>query len=202
VKYRITALRDLRAVLKDLESQIREPRFLRVGRDYEGLAMRPRELLGNWLLCAVLTEITGRSWALSDDPTGGDGAILDDDRKVGFLTEHVFIPPQISTATEPIDDRIVGSIRAKASKGEPYARGKTLIVFCEAVASWFPDHIGRAVEGIHSFEAIWALGLEDVEDQRYVYWVTKIEPVNSPAWRVRLSSDFDAWVVEPLLPKA
>ena len=164
--------------------------------------MRPRELLGNWLLCVVLNEVTGRSWALSGDPTGGDGAILDDDRKVGFLTEHVFVPPpDISTATEAIDDKIVGAIRAKASKGESYARGMTLVVFCEAVGSWFPDHIGRAVDGFHNFEAIWALGLEDVHGQHYIYWVTKIEPVNSPAWRVRLSSDFDGWAVEPILPK-
>jgi hypothetical protein len=196
VKYKITAVRDLTSILKDLEPHIRDPRQLRVGRNFKRMAMRPRELLGNWLFCVVLGKATGRNWTLSEDPTGGDGAMLDRDAGTGFLTEHVFIPPPVEGNAKSVEEQVIEAVVAKAAKGREYARGKTLVVFSEAVGKWFPNRAGKAIEGVHQFDAAWALGLEGVVDGRYIYWVTRLDPVHSPAWRIRVAEEFDGWIVE------
>jgi len=198
MKYQVTAVRDLALILKDLELHIRDPRHLRVGRDFKKMSMRPRELLGNWLLCVVLCSVTGRRWTLSDDPTGGDGAMLDRDAETGFLTEHVFIPPPSDGNDTSVEQQIVEAVARKSKKGSEYARGRTLVVFSEAVGRWFPNRVGRAIAGNHQFEAVWALGLESAEGGQYSYWVTRLEPDHAPAWRVVLSKDFDSWTVAPV----
>lgn len=196
LKYKVTAVRDLRAILKDLESQVRDPRHLRVGRDYPSMSMRPRELLGNWLLCVILADATGRNWTLSDDPTGGDGAMLDRDTGTGFLTEHVFIPPPRPDNKKPVQQQIEEAIAAKAGKGEEYSRGRTLIVFSEAEGNWFPNRVAKSVDGTHGFDAIWCLGLEGVENGEYIYWITRLEvAAYSPAWKVRINEDFIDWTI-------
>lgn len=198
MKYHVTAVRDLALILKDLQPHIRDPRHLRTGRDFKKMAMRPRELLGNWLFCVVLCHATGRRWTLSDDPTGGDGALLDRDTGTGFLAEHVFIPPPAEGSTLEVEQQIADAVAAKAKKGVEYARGRTLVVFSEAVGRWFPNRVGRAIAGTHTFEAVWAMGLESAIDGQYIYWVTRLEPDHAPAWRVVLSKDFDAWTVTPV----
>lgn len=198
MKYQITAVRDLKLILKDLEPHVRDPRQLRVGRDFKRMAMRPRELLGNWLFCVVLGKATGRNWTLSEDPMGGDGAMLDRDAGTGFLTEHVFIPPPANGNTKSVEEQVIDAVSSKAAKGIEYARGKTLVVFSEAVGNWFPNRAARAINGNHAFDAVWALGLEDVIERRYTYWVTRLDPVHAPGWRVRIAEEFNGWDVEEI----
>lgn len=198
MKYQVTAVRDLKQILKDLEPHIRDPRHLRVGRDFKRMAMRPRELLGNWLFCVTLIEVTGRDWTLSEDPTGGDGAMLDKTSGTGFLTEHIFIPPPAEAETRSVEQQVAAAVAKKAAKGAPYAKGKTLVVFSEAVGKWFPNRVARVIAGKHRFEAIWAAGLETAEGGHYIYWVTRLEPEHAPAWRIRISDSFDGWTVEAI----
>jgi hypothetical protein len=198
MKYYVTAVRDLALILKDLEPYIRDPRHLRTGRDLKKMAMRPRELLGNWLFCVVLVYATGRRWTLSEDPTGGDGAMLDRDTGTGFLTEHVFIPPPAQGKKSLVEQQIANAIAAKAKKGAGYARGRSLVVFSEAIGPFFPNRIGSAIAGTNAFEAVWAMGLESAIGGQYAYWVTRLEPDHAPAWRVALSKEFDAWTVTPV----
>lgn len=163
------------------------------------MAMRPRELLANWLLCVVLCETTGHDWTLSDDPTGGDGIILNRSSSTCFLTEHVFVPPPHATTQKPVAEQIEDAIRIKSSKGDHYAKDRTLIVFCEAHGNWFPNKVGKSVDGTHGFEAIWVAGLEGVQDGKYVYWMTRIESATaSPAWKIHISTDFTNWIIEPI----
>jgi hypothetical protein len=198
MKYQITAVRDLRAILKDLEPHIRDPRSLRVGRDFKKMAMRPRELLGNWLFCVTLIEATGRDWTLSDDPTGGDGVMLDRTNGTGFLTEHIFLPPPHANEGRSVEQQVVDAVAKKAGNGAIYARGKTLVVFSEAVGKWFPNRAAKAIAGTHGFEGVWAAGLETADGGTYIYWVTRLEPDHAPAWRIRIHDAFDGWTVEPI----
>ena len=198
MKYKIRAVADLHSALRDLEHQVRDPRHLRVGRDYASFQMRPREFLGNWLMCVVLCHATGRRWTLSADPLGGDGAILDRDENTGFLTEHVFVPPPRGSAELDVEDQLLDAVRAKAAKGAEYARGKTLVVFSEAHGVWKPTRVGEAIADLHGFDAVWAIALEGVENGAYAYWVTRLEARLAPVWRVRISPEFTDWGVEAI----
>ena len=198
MKYQITAVRDLKAILKDLEPHIRDSRQLRVGRDFKKMAKRPREPLGNWLFCVTLIEATGRDWTLSEDPMGGDSAMLDRTNGTRILIEHIFIPPPRAGEDRSVELQVIDAVAKKASKGAPYAKGKTLVVFSEAVGKWFPNRAARAITGKQGFEAIWSAGLEAAESGRYIYWMTRLEPGHAPAWRIRIADAFDGWAVEPI----
>jgi len=81
---RLTAkrLKNLTVGLKELGQFIRQPKLLQTGKKIPNFGdMLPRELLANWLLCAVLEHEKGTSnrmtVAATTDPNGGDGIIID-----------------------------------------------------------------------------------------------------------------------------
>ena len=54
MKYPVTRFKSLPVALKEIESMVRDPRHLQTGKPIEKFGgMRPREILGNWLLCAT-----------------------------------------------------------------------------------------------------------------------------------------------------
>jgi hypothetical protein len=76
-RHNLTRIRDLGIVLKDMESYIKDPRFLRVGREFTNFPLRPREALANWLMCVVGNHENGNAdLTFTSDPTGGDGILL------------------------------------------------------------------------------------------------------------------------------
>ena len=82
----VTKIRDLKIVLKDLEGRVKAPDFLRKGREFRNFALRPRELLANWLVCAVGNfEEGGKHLTVCTDPAGGDGLILRAHFKMNLL---------------------------------------------------------------------------------------------------------------------
>ena len=91
--------------------------------------MRPREILANWLLCATLEAIEGRKLMFYSDPVGGVEIIRDEATEQTWPTEHVYVS-QYSTGPDA-KALILDAIKHKQSKGEPYCRGKTLIVFLD-----------------------------------------------------------------------
>lgn len=182
-----------------MERLIKDPRFLRVGRVFTNFPLRPREVLANWLLCVVGNHENGNDdLTFSDDPTGGDGIILN--RKNGrfMLTEHVFVPPPRATSTETVEDLIIQQIQHKMKKGAPYARGKHLVVFSEAIGWWYPNKVGRRIEGSHDFASVWVVGLERGDEAGFLYWVSQplSEGHDSPSWKVAIEATFTTWRVE------
>jgi hypothetical protein len=117
-----------------------------------------------------------------------------------MLTEHVFIPPPQPGAAESVEELVIQAIEHKMRNGATYARGKHLIVFSEGEGLWYPNRVGRRVEGQHGFVSIWVVALEHGDEGGYRYWVTRpiASPVDSPAWRVSISPDFASWEVERL----
>jgi hypothetical protein len=62
VKYQITRFKSLEAALKEVEPFIRNGEHLETGKPFKRFGgLRSRELLANWLLCAVVNyEQSGR----------------------------------------------------------------------------------------------------------------------------------------------
>lgn len=70
MKYRVTGFKSLKLALPELAQFI-----LWVGKPVAQFGhLRPRELVGNWLVCAVLSHASGRApWTFATDHAEGDG---------------------------------------------------------------------------------------------------------------------------------
>lgn len=94
MKYKVTHFKSPQVALKELEPFIRDGRHLYTGKPFERIGeLRSRELVGNWLICAVLNA--GRPTApftFTRDPQDGDGIVYDRETETGWPTEHVMVP--------------------------------------------------------------------------------------------------------------
>ena len=134
MKHAVRRFKSLAVGLKELEPFIRDGRHLQTGKPFDRFGdLRSREILANWLLCAVLSEAIAGDFYFTTDPTGGDGMICDAGSEGTWPTEHVMVPELNERAVAPIEDRVLDQIRLKVTKGgAAYARGKTLVVFLNA----------------------------------------------------------------------
>lgn len=203
MKHRVRRFKSQKIALKELESFIRSGEHLQTGKPFKQFAgMRSRELLANWLVCAVLNaELAVERFRFTSDPVGGDGVVEDSETGRTWLTEHVMVPRARESSAVDIKAQILRATTRKQKKGGvAYARGKTLVVFLNSgEGSWFPNQVARALPKT-DFATVWVVGLQYVEDGIYVYAVVHadLSKGNAPTWNVRISSNFDAWGVERL----
>ena len=196
MKLPVKALKSLHVALKELEPHIRQPTSLRRGRPFKTFKMLPRELLGNWLVCAVGNFERGTDdLKICNDPFGGDGVILDITAGSHLVTEHVYVPPpRVATDLEGL---IIGAVNHKGKRGKAYARGKVLIVFSEARGKWFPNKVARRLHGIHGFEDVWVVHRGNVPLNEFGYSAALLDLSDgeAPAWEVQIRDDFCDWHV-------
>jgi hypothetical protein len=198
LKARATKVKDLQILLKELEPYVKAPEFLRRGRPFRNFSLRPREVLANWLICAVgNSEDPSAQLSFATDPLGGDGVVVDKFGSVVAATEHVFVPNR--KMREPVEKLLLeGGVLHKAAKGNAYASGKHLVVFSEAVGPWRPSRLARRIDGTHSFSAVWVVTLEKGGDAGYVYSVSLLDIGygQAPIWKVEIGADFQSWTVQ------
>lgn len=129
MKYPVRHFKSMEIALGELAPFVRNGAHLRTGKPFERFGgMRSREILANWLLCATLNAVDGRSLTFSSDPTGGDGIVQDATTGDTWQTEHVFVPPQAGNESPDAKTLILNAIEQKRSKGgAAYAEGKTLV---------------------------------------------------------------------------
>ena len=136
--------------------------------------MRSREILANWLVCVATNEATEGELTFCGDPTGGDGIICDVETGETWPTEHVMVPRLRSGETGDAETLILNAINLKREKGgAAYAEGKTLIVFLEAGAGvWYPNKVAKQLPDPLLFATVWVVGLQEVKDDKYIYFIT------------------------------
>jgi hypothetical protein len=198
MKAKVTKVRDLKAVLKDLERHVKAPAFLRTGRDFKSFALRPRELLANVLICAAGNSVDPENrLTVCTDPSGGDGLILNEKHGGYLTTEHVFVRSNDADGGS-VESKLLAAIEHKKKKGSAYCAGKDLVIFSEAKGIWKPNDVARRIAGRHDFETVWVVHLEETDDQRYSYCVSWLEASkgNAPSWRVSINDAFTDWQVE------
>ena len=199
VKQKVTIVKNLKAVLGDMGPWVKNPDFLYSGRA-GNFKLLPREILANWLLCIVGNS--GRDTeqlTFCNDPFGGgDGIILDRESGEQMVTEHIFIPKHQNKDGKSTEDLVVEAVEKKENKGgKSYSKGKHLIIFCDGIGNWFPNKVGRRIQGIHNFSSVWAIGLERVEnDNFYFYWVALFDKNHSPVSQVKIDFQQKQWSVE------
>jgi hypothetical protein len=203
VKYQITRFKSLEAALKELEPFIRNGEHLQTGKPFKRFGrLRSRELLANWLLCAVLNceSRSADRMTFTSDPLGGDGIIYDSEKDASYPTEHVLVPTARPGTAVDVEAQILKAIEHKRKKGEAaYASGKTLVVFLNAGGGkWHPNKVARRLPHPLHFAVVWVVGLQHVEAGGYVYGVTQLDVSegDAPAWAVRIGGDFSKWKIK------
>jgi hypothetical protein len=175
---------------------------LQTGKPFKNFSdMRSREILANWLICAV-QNATYRTERLTftSDPTGGDGVFHDTETEETWPSEHVMVPYRPTNEGLDAGALILNAVALKQKKGgAAYANGKTLVVFLNAGAGvWYPNRVAKQLPQPLDFGSVWVVGLHGVEAGEYTYNVTLLDVSvgDAPAWRVRLSETFHLWKVE------
>lgn len=191
--------------LKDLAQFIRDPRHLWVGKPVQQFGkLRPRELVGNWLLCVALSHGRGESLTFTTDHAEGDGVIVDKTSGATFPTEHVFVPKQQPGEHRSVEEQVIDQVTLKQEKaGAQYARGRMLLVFLESGGGqWFPNRASRALPHV-DFDAVFVVGLQEFNERlgEFVYGVTEITGrlISVPTWDIRWVITGDRPMVEARL---
>lgn len=197
MKQQVTQIKDLKIVLGDMEPWIKNPATLYTGKP-GNFKLLPREILANWLLCAVgNAQEPERNFTFSNDPLGcGDGIIMDTTTDYKMVTEHVFIPKHQKDDKATGEELFLAAIQKKQEKGgKAYAKGKHLVVFADGAGIWFPNKVGQAIAGKHDFQEVWGVGLEGVDGDNYSYWVVNFNEKHSPAASVNINFQDKSWTV-------
>jgi hypothetical protein len=206
MKHPVRRFKSLTVALKELEPFIRDGRHLETGKPFKRFGgLRSRELLANWLLCAVFNFDCASPDRLTftSDPVGGDGILYDTVSEETFPTEHIMVPRARKGAAVDVEAAILNAIDRKRKKGgAAYASGKTLIVFLNADGGqWLPNRVAKALPNPLHFAAVWVVGLHHVEQSgKYVYGATQLDVSdgNAPMWLIRIAVDFNSWTLERL----
>lgn len=193
MKYPIIRFKSLKVCLKELEPFILNGEHLQTGKPIKKFgALRPREILVNWLLCVVFNfEKKLNAAMLCTAPLDGDGIIYDSIEKKSYLTEHILIP-RINNKLQDIESLILQAIEKKQKKGgAAYASGKTLIVFLNTDGGeWHPNKVARNLPKTLDFLSVCIVGLQGIIKNEYIYNVTTLNPSNCPIWQIRIEKDF------------
>lgn len=201
MKYEVRRFKSLKICLKELEPFIRNGEHLRTGKGFEKFGeMRSREILANWLLCAVLSTERGYDFEFTTDPLGSDGILRDPKTEETWPTEHVIaMAPRDGSAADVAALALAAVQKKQAKGGKAYASGKTLVAFLEVAGGgqWFPNKVAKALPK-HDFVDVWAVGLQGVKNDEYAYGVTQLDADggDTPTWLVSIAKDFETWSID------
>jgi hypothetical protein len=193
-------VKHLDIVLKDLEPFIKNVQPLITGRDFSNFSLRPREFLGNWLICAV-ANFNGHNTSFQEDPENSDGIIFRRHDKFWIRTEHVAaMKIDGINVVNNGDDFILKKMQSKFNKGDAYAKNKMLVVFVEGVGQYHPGKIVRLIKDKHGFTEVWLWGLEKEDGMEYHYNVIPLSmhPLKPYVYKVIIQADFNRWRVEQI----
>jgi hypothetical protein len=190
--------------LKELEKYIRNGRHLESGRAFarfEGL--RSRELLVNWLICAVANAAYGcerLQFCNDPEPDPCDGILYDTETQEAYRTEHVMARLPQGETSRTAEELILDTVAHKVARGQAYAAGKILIVLMNAgTEPWYPNRVVRSLPQPIEFMQVWVINLQHSNDNDgYAYNVVELDVTqgDAPTWRVHIASDFQSWGVE------
>ncbi|KKQ95679.1 MAG: hypothetical protein UT20_C0024G0008 [Candidatus Levybacteria bacterium GW2011_GWA1_39_11] len=197
-------IKDLKKALKDFEPMVKDPKHLWNGRNLKNFNLLPREAWGNWLVSAVLCEISGRDVTFADaDSEKVDGYIIDRSIKAIFPTEHVSALDIPKAKKLPKgEQRIINAINLKISRGPKYSQGKLLVAFFDGAGEFFRTKIREAILGKHNFEAVFCVGLLNSGKDGYSYIVTEFRDSfkdQSITHKVEINGDFTDWKISQIM---
>ena len=202
VKNKVTAMKDPKSLLRDIiVPYMRSRQLIMSGRERPEFGQKPREIIANWLICAVANYQAGKNeWTFSNDPEGGDGVIVSRSTGDGWRTEHVIALQPEHLNDDSAATRLVLAVEHKNKRGDSYAKGSYLVIFAEGLGSTFnPNEVSQRIRGQHAFESVWAVGLQEAEQNEHRYWVTCFDERPCPCLMVTVNLERAEWSVEQIL---
>ncbi len=205
MKYAINMPTSLRAAIKEIGPFIVGNELGKRFKSYNGLLLR--EVLGNWLLCAILNDqcATTDRYTFTSEPKGGgaDGAILDKTTGLAMATEHVMATrwrdgKLDENLNESAEQLVVAAMLHKEAKGPRYGTDKMLVIYLEAnVAGYSPRAIREHLPSDTAFADVW---LVVPQGGLWEYDVIHVgSPLaDPPTYRVSITEAFDDWTITSL----
>jgi hypothetical protein len=200
--YHTTRFKSMAVALGELEPFIKSGAQIQTGKPLKQFGgLRPRELVANWMICAVANaeDGAGERMTFHSDPVGSDGIIEDTKTGETWPTEHILVPMPRTPSVPDIEASIAKAVADKQQKGDvAYSSGKTLVVFLNSGGGeWKPNRVARNLPP-HDFGAVWVVGLGTSADGEYVYGVANlhVEGGDAPTWTVHIAKDFGSWSVK------
>lgn len=169
------------------------------GRDLPYLKLRPREVLGAFVLCVVgqfLEQDKRNVWTIASDADTQDGTVICDSGPragEGLKLEQVYIP---AIGYRDITNTIINAINKKNSIGKQYGEQRHLIVLCDKSGNVDLIRIRKSIENNQSFLSYWLI--YRIEPPHWHYMVISLWATSDPPllYKVSLNSNFDDWEVE------
>lgn len=194
-------IKDFKIALKDMEPYVKDPRFLKNGREFTNFNLRPREAWANWLLCVVLQKLVGEHITFAEDDEG-DGFIVDKTTGEVIPTEHVSALENEHNPQPSGEERVIGAINKKIDRGAEYADGKWLVVFFDGAGEFYRNKIRENIKGRHNFGAIYCIGLlTSSEEDGYEYSITEFRESSgdkSLTFKVHINNNFTDWEISQI----
>jgi|GEM_PF-2609774 hypothetical protein len=191
-----------------LENQIqailKNPYSLKTGKPFTNIKLRPREVLGAFLICAVIRSISEQNWTIARDPMEGDGVVLCMDKSRfgdGAFLEQVYVPrlsQDLPVSMEEIVKRIEIEIKKKHRNGKPYYENKHLVIFLDIEGQLDYQKVKKIVDDLEEgFDSYWLFASWD-KQYSYLVFFLKANRDQPALYNVKINEDFKGWSVERL----
>lgn len=205
MKTKIFFVKSPQDYLKTVVSRILEsPQSLKSGREFKNIKLRPREVLGAFLICAVVRHLSNQDWTIARDPEEGDGMIWcrhpGREDEVALL-EQVYIRLRgRALDSRQLLNEVNSAVSKKIEKGREYARNRHLIIFLDATGYLDPQKIKKLIDGIEKrFDSYWLFArFSGNTNLDYVTFLLKAETDQPSAYKVTISPDYREWIVTKL----
>lgn len=189
---------------KQIQPILKNPRSLRVGKQFTNIKLRPREILGSFVVCIVIRFISKQVWTFARDPMGGDGVILcmDPSRMFeGVFLEQVYVPrinEKAPATIKEITTRIALEIKKKHNKGKPYSVNRHLVIFLDIEGSLDYQKVKKIVDRIkNGFDSYW-LFAPGHKPYSYLVFLLKASRDQPAAYSLEIKKDFKGWETKRL----
>lgn len=188
---------------KAIQPIIKNPSSLKVGKQFANIKLRPREILGVFIVCVAIRSISGQNWTLARDPMSGDGVVLctEPSRKDQVFLEQVYVPRLKEKAPAGVDEiakRIEIEIKKKYGKGKAYYENTHLVIFLDIEGLLDYQKVKKFVDGLgNGFDSYWLFAPSD-KQYSYLVFLLKAGRDQPAAYRVEIREDFRGWEVKRL----
>lgn len=205
MKNKILFVKSLENYLRDVIRPIlNNPASLKSGKIYKNIQLRPREVLGVFLVCLAIRYISNQDWTIARDPEYGDGVILckDPNRQLeGAFLEQVYVRLRPSGySMEEIIKRINMEIQRKVNKGKDYAQNRHLVIFLDVEGLLNHQKVREFVNGIQErFYSYWLFApYSHSGNHNYVIFLLKAERDQPAAYEIKINDDFRGWTIRKI----
>ncbi|MDO8341422.1 MAG: hypothetical protein Q7T59_05625 [Candidatus Woesebacteria bacterium] len=169
------------------------------GRKWKNIGLTPREAVGLFLVFTVGQYLDSENtWTIGSDPEEGDGGVIcAKGEKEGdyFAVEQVYI---CSIEDGEISDLVEKMVELKSSRGNEYAKGRHLVVYCDKSGSLDLSQIKKYFNNQELFMSYWIIARVDAPLWNYLVVTPKTSSDPTFVYKVKLENDFSDWSVSVL----